>query len=114
MSLREPIEPLFRVAQMGLGYDENQDMIVLIAQELIPSQQQDDDESPDFLLDEDDALPDDELGDDSGDNEEVSPSVARFWCSRKQMKALSGQAMLMVESGRADPKQNGRIIYYWT
>src|SRR5262245_12995439 len=33
MELREPIEPLFRVAQMGLGYDEDKDMVVLVAQE---------------------------------------------------------------------------------
>src|SRR5215510_16377145 len=35
MELREPIEPLFRVAQMGLGYDDEQDMVVLVAQELL-------------------------------------------------------------------------------
>src|SRR5437870_2211937 len=31
MDLREPIEPIFRVAQMGLGYDEDRDMVVLVA-----------------------------------------------------------------------------------
>ena len=31
-SLREPIEPAFRVGQLGLGYDERQDLMVLIAQ----------------------------------------------------------------------------------
>ncbi|MEL6308665.1 MAG: DUF3090 family protein [Chloroflexota bacterium] len=34
MELREPIEPLFRVAQMGLGYDEATQDIILIAEEL--------------------------------------------------------------------------------
>src|SRR5437762_7174437 len=28
MDLREPIEPQFRVAQMGLGYDEDRDLVV--------------------------------------------------------------------------------------
>ncbi|NJP04138.1 MAG: DUF3090 family protein [Chloroflexaceae bacterium] len=32
MSLEEPIEPMFRVAQMGLGYDNDRDMIVLVVQ----------------------------------------------------------------------------------
>ena len=32
--LREPIEPLFRVGQMGLGYDEDADMLIVVAQEL--------------------------------------------------------------------------------
>ena len=31
-SLREPLEPAFRVGQLGLGYDERQDLMVLIAQ----------------------------------------------------------------------------------
>jgi uncharacterized repeat protein (TIGR03847 family) len=34
MGLLDPIEPAFRVGQLGLGYDEKQDMIVLIAYEL--------------------------------------------------------------------------------
>ncbi|NJO05312.1 MAG: DUF3090 family protein [Chloroflexaceae bacterium] len=32
MSLEEPLEPEFRVAQMGLGYDNDRDMIVLVVQ----------------------------------------------------------------------------------
>ncbi|NJN16360.1 MAG: DUF3090 family protein [Oscillochloris sp.] len=34
MSLEEPIEPEFRVAQMGLGYDADRDMVVLLVQGL--------------------------------------------------------------------------------
>jgi uncharacterized repeat protein (TIGR03847 family) len=34
-SLRQPVDPLFRVGQMGLGYDEQADMIVLIAYQLV-------------------------------------------------------------------------------
>lgn len=34
MELREPIQPLFRVSQMGLAYDEDSEMIILIAQEM--------------------------------------------------------------------------------
>jgi len=32
--LREPIEPIFRVGQLGLGYDEDSDMLIVVAQEL--------------------------------------------------------------------------------
>ena len=103
MHLREPIEPLFRVAQMGLGYDEKQDKIVLIAQELVATEESE--SSPEgVFFEEDDPPPSDG----------PPPSVVRMWCTRSQMEALSQQAMRMVESGRADPKQNGRIIYYWT
>ncbi len=32
MSLEEPLEPEFRIAQMGLGYDNERDMVVLVIQ----------------------------------------------------------------------------------
>lgn len=35
MRLREPVEGLFRVGNMGLGYSENDDLIVLIAYEQV-------------------------------------------------------------------------------
>lgn len=90
MDLREPIEPLFRVAQMGLGYDEENNLIVLVAQELVTVEE------------------------DETDPEEVEPGVVRMWCDRQQMRALSLQAIDTVQSGRADPHQNGRVVYYWT
>jgi uncharacterized repeat protein (TIGR03847 family) len=83
MDLREPIQPLFRVARFSLGYDENEKMVIVIAQEL--------------------ALNDEEEG-----------GVVRMWCTREQVYALSIQAMDMVEAGRPEPQQNGRILYYWT
>ncbi len=89
MDLREPIEPIFRVAQMGLGYDEDNNMVVLVAQELIPTDEDEELEAPD-------------------------PGIVRMWCDRQQMRALSLQAISTVQSGRADPRQNGRVIYYWT
>ena len=33
--LKEPLEPIFRVGQMGLGYDQDEDLLVLIIQELV-------------------------------------------------------------------------------
>jgi len=92
MDLREPIEPMFIVSQMGLGYDEEQDKIVLVAQELVRT-------NP--------------FGD-TGTTEESKAGIVRIWCSREQMWALSFRAMRTVKSGRADPKQNGRLVYYWT
>lgn len=89
MDLREPIDPAFRVAQMGLGYDEDRNMVVIVAQELINTLQDDELEAPE-------------------------PGVARFWCSRGQIRALGAHSIDMVKSGRPDPKQNGRLIYYWT
>lgn len=89
LELRDPIEPLFRVAQMGLGYDEDRNMVVLVAQELMPTSETDDPEL-------------------------VKPGIVRIWCNRDQMRALSQRAQQTVQSGRPDPKLNGRLVYYWT
>ena len=83
MELREPIEPLFRIARLALAYDEEENMIIVIAQEIAV-------------------------------NDEEEGGTVRMWCSREQVYALSIQAMELVESGRPEPQQNGRILYYWT
>jgi uncharacterized repeat protein (TIGR03847 family) len=94
MELREPIEPVFRVAQMGLGYDEDRNMVILVAQELV--------------------LVDDDVDVEEVDTDAVEPGIVRLWCNREQMRALSLHAIETVQAGRADPRQNGRVIYYWT
>lgn len=87
MDLRKPIEARFRVAQMGLGYDEARDMIVLVAQEFVTTS---------------------EL------TEEPQPQTVRLWSTREQMQALSHHARTVVSQGRVNPKTNGYMTYYWT
>lgn len=118
MDLREPIEPLFRIAQMGLAYESNDNRIILVAQEFVPQSTDELDEVIDDLdeiadlddLDEDDAQEAFNLF----ESNEGEPQVVRMWCTREQMRALSLHAMDIVKSGRPDAKQNGRIIFYWT
>ncbi len=88
MALRDPLEPLFRISQLGLGYDEERDMFVLVAQELV-------------LVDEE-------------TDQEPQPRVVRMWATREQMHLLSEHTESVVKKGRADPKTNGYMIYYWT
>jgi uncharacterized repeat protein (TIGR03847 family) len=88
MDLRDPIEPLFRVGQVGLGYDENQNMIVFVAQELIIGEEE--------------------------DLEFTQPRIVRLWGTREQFRALSLIAKELVKKGRANPRHNGRLINYWT
>lgn len=40
MRLREPIEPLFRVGNMGLGYNEEVDKVVVVAYELVDEEEE--------------------------------------------------------------------------
>lgn len=87
MSLRDPIDPLFRVAQLGLGYDELRDLVLLVAQELV-------------VVEEGEEEPAEE------------PQVVRLWATRAQMRALSEHAQGIVKQGRTDPKSNGHLIYY--
>jgi uncharacterized repeat protein (TIGR03847 family) len=72
LSLEEPIEPLFRVGQIGLGHDESSDRIIIIAYE-----------SPDT----DDTDPD-------------SLNSVRFWMSRELARALSTHALIVCAGGR--------------
>jgi uncharacterized repeat protein (TIGR03847 family) len=71
MTLKEPLEPLFRVGAMGLGYDANRDRILLVAQE---------------------ALPEDEQRD---------PREVRVFATRAQMQVLSQYARDVVGRGRS-------------
>ena len=108
-SLREPLEPAFRVGQLGLGYDERQDLMVLIAQ-AIPDADQ---------IEEDlDAGPPDppgppDLPDPPGPEtveDEVDDQKARFYATRSQMRSLSEHALQVVAAGRPDCPLCGRVI----
>ncbi len=69
--LQHPLEPEFVVGQMGLGYDEEQNLLILVAYQL-PS----DPEAPEDI------------------------AIARFWATPGQMRALSERAKEEVAAGR--------------
>ena len=70
MELSEPIDPIFRVGQLGLGYDTDQNMIVLVAYE----------------------LPEKE--------EVETINAVRFWATADQMRKLARHAASIVAGGR--------------
>ena len=71
MHIQPPIDPLFRVREFSLGYNIENDMIVLIAQQLLPE-----------------------------DQESLKASVVRFWCTRSQIYALSLWGLEVASHGR--------------
>lgn len=73
MLLEPPLDPLFRVGELSLGYDPAQDLMVLIAREI----QADDPDAP-----------------------EESLSVVRFWCTRSQLWALGRWGIELASRGR--------------
>ncbi|WP_287483850.1 DUF3090 domain-containing protein [Caldilinea sp.] len=71
MELEQPLAPLFRVGQMGLGYDEKNDLTVIVLTELLPE-----DVNPD------------------------EASSVRLFCSRAQIEAFSRHGLQVVAKGR--------------
>jgi uncharacterized repeat protein (TIGR03847 family) len=81
MRLRKPIDPAFRVGQIGIGYDDDADLMVLVAREI-----------------------------QTEDNAVEEPSVARFWCTRSQMRTMCSWGLDVAERGRPICGNCGRPI----
>ena len=73
MHIQPPVDPLFRVGELGLAYDSDSDMAVLVVREIINAESQTQEDA----------------------------SVIRFWCTRSQLSAM-GRWGLEV-SGRGRP-----------
>ena len=71
MHIEPPVDPLFRVGEIGLGYDQENDLMVLVAREATTE---------------------------GSDPEEGG--VVRFWCSRSQIRALVNWGGEVVSHGR--------------
>lgn len=71
MALQTPLDPAFRVGQLGLGYDGDRDLLVLVAQEITTEER--------------------------GPEE---AGVARLFATRPQMLALSEHGRSIVRQGR--------------
>ena len=80
MELSQPIEPVFRVGQLGLGYEAEHGLLVLVAYE----------------------LPEEE-------NAPVV-NLVRFWATTEQMRALARHAAVVVAGGRPICVMCGRPI----
>jgi uncharacterized repeat protein (TIGR03847 family) len=70
MDLEYPLDPVFRVGEVNLGYDQVSETLVIIAYELLP------------------------------EDEDAPPSVVRYWASPAQMRAFSMHGQEVVAAGR--------------
>ncbi|MBM3144939.1 MAG: DUF3090 domain-containing protein [Chloroflexi bacterium] len=86
MRIHPPVDPLFRIANIGLGFNIDEDLIVMVIHELIVEYEG---EEEDF----------DET-EETDEEAQVAPSVARFWCTRSQLLALSRWGLEVVSRGR--------------
>jgi uncharacterized repeat protein (TIGR03847 family) len=71
MELEQPLDPLFRAGQIGLGYNDETDQLVLETRELLA---------------------------DSPEGEEGS--VVRCWCTRSQLRGLARWGLELAQRGR--------------
>lgn len=78
MHIQPPVDPLFRVGEMGLAYEAERDMVILIAREVVLEGQT---------------------------TEDVG--VVRFWCRRSQLRAMCRWGLEVSLHGRAICPQCG-------
>jgi uncharacterized repeat protein (TIGR03847 family) len=87
LNAEEPLRPAFRVGELSIGYDEDDDMIWLVAKAMIVGEEGE-------MVDPDD---------------ESVPAV-RFVASRGMMRAMSEHALEVVSQGRPSCPLCGRPI----
>jgi len=73
MRIAPPVDPLFRAGEMGLGYDAESKLIVILVREIVTE---------------------------GGDPDEAS--VVRFWCNPTQARWLATWGTEVVNRGRPD------------
>jgi uncharacterized repeat protein (TIGR03847 family) len=71
MRISPPVDPLFRVGDIGLGYDHERDLVLLMVREIVME---------------------------GGDADEAA--VIRFWCTRSQLFALARWGVEVASRGR--------------
>lgn len=79
MRIHPPVEPLFRVGEIGLGYDKDRDLVVLFVKELLPEE-----------------------------TDPETAAVVRFWATRSQARALARWGAEVVARGRPVCPQCGQ------
>jgi len=79
MHINPPVDPLFRVGEVGLGYDKDRDRVVLQTRELLTE-----------------------------DEEPESAAVVRFWCTREQIRKMARWGAEVVTRGRPTCPQCGQ------
>ena len=71
MRINPPVDPIFRAGEMGIGYDADEDRLVILAREVLTT----------------------------GEDQEEA-AVVRFWCNRRQARQLSAWSSEVIERGR--------------
>ena len=71
MTIHPPVDPIYRVGELALGYDVDSDHVILVTKEIQAEEM-----------------------------EEEDVRVIRLWCTRSQMRALAHWSLDIVSRGR--------------
>jgi uncharacterized repeat protein (TIGR03847 family) len=85
MRISPPVDPAFRVGEIGLGYDQTRDRVVLFVRE-VQAEEQEQEPEPEA---------------DTG-------IVYRFWCTRTQLRQLARWGVEIASRGRPTCPQCGQ------
>jgi uncharacterized repeat protein (TIGR03847 family) len=78
MRIYPPVDPLFRISRIELGYNTEDDLVVLLIHELVP------------------------------DESDEEPGIVRLWCTRSQLRALGFWSVEVASRGRPICPQCGQ------
>jgi uncharacterized repeat protein (TIGR03847 family) len=78
MRIHPPVDPLFRIYDVGLGYSAENDLVVLVIHELLT------------------------------EDAEEDPGVVRLWCTRDQLRAMGRWGIEIASRGREICPQCGQ------
>jgi uncharacterized repeat protein (TIGR03847 family) len=93
MRIYPPVDPLFRVGELALAYDTENDLAILIAREIISQEET----SAEAEQDQESA-------------EEEESGVVRFWCKRSQLLAMCRWGLEVANRGRPNCPYCGQPI----
>mgnify|MGYP001187721963 CR=1 FL=1 len=81
MRITPPVEPIFRSGEIGLGYDKDRDLMVIVTKEILTE-----------------------------NDEPEEAAIIRFWCTRNQARALARWGQEVAQRGRPICPQCGQPI----
>jgi uncharacterized repeat protein (TIGR03847 family) len=84
--LEEPLEPLWRVGRLSLGYHEDLDLVLLEVEELVPEDEESEEET--------------DVAPEAVPEPEPERQRIRVWATREQMLGLARHGSAVVAAGR--------------
>ena len=89
MAIHPPVDPLFRLGELALGYDAEDDLAILVTREVVVE---------------------DEDAEEGAPTEAANTRAVRFWCTRSQLRALAHWGLEVASRGRPLCPQCGAPI----